>query len=76
MAMSTQEAVRAEFGQEVESDRPLLSLPHDSLEFIEACLHLEQEFSIIIPEETIARLQTIGDLVDAINSLRHDLVSN
>ncbi len=36
----------------------------DSLDIAELLLTLEDEFDITIPEEDIAKLKTVGDLVD------------
>jgi acyl carrier protein len=44
-------------------------LAADSLDLLEVALALEAEFGIMIPESTIDRLRTYGDLLDAVRML-------
>ena len=43
----------------------------DSLEFIEIILAVEEEFSINIPDNTADKIQTIQNLMDAIESAKN-----
>ena len=41
----------------------------DSLDAVELCMTLEEEFDITIPEDKIADLKTVKDIVDYVESL-------
>ena len=41
----------------------------DSLDAVELCMTLEEEFDITIPEDKIAELKTVKDIVDYVESL-------
>ena len=47
----------------------LLSLGLDSLEFVEIVQHLENKFDVRIPNADLARIATVGELADRIESL-------
>ena len=40
----------------------------DSLDLVDLLMSIEDEFGIEIPDEDVENIQTIGDLVDYINS--------
>ncbi len=41
----------------------------DSLDAVELCMTIEEEFDITIPEDKIAELKTVKDIVDYVESL-------
>ena len=41
----------------------------DSLDAVELCMTIEEEFDITIPEDKIADLKTVKDIVDYVESL-------
>ena len=47
-------------------DAPFTGLGVDSLALVEYALALEDVFDVEMPEEEVAELRTVGDLVDAV----------
>ncbi len=41
----------------------------DSLDAVELCMSIEEEFDITIPEDKISDLKTVKDIVDFVESL-------
>lgn len=68
------EAVAEQMGKDIKtlkrSTRVVEDLGADSLDVVELLMTLEDEFKITIPEEKIADLKTIGDIVDYVNSTK------
>jgi acyl carrier protein len=44
------------------------SLEMDSPDIVEVLIELEDHFGVVIPDESAAALETIGDIVDAVTS--------
>ena len=42
----------------------------DSLDVVELIMAFEDEFAISLPDEDVAKLKTIGNIVDYINNLK------
>ena len=45
-------------------------LKADSLDVVEMIMSLEEEFSVTIPEDKVAGLKTVGDIVTFIDSVK------
>lgn len=50
--------------REVEADTNLESLGLDSLDKVEICYAVEEDFGIVIPDEAIEQWQTVQDLIN------------
>lgn len=50
----------------LDDDAPFAGLGVDSLALVEYALALEDVFDVELPEEVVAALVTVGDLVDAV----------
>lgn len=61
--------------EDIIPDAKLQSLGIDSLKAINILFELEEEFDIEIPNEMIAEMTTVGDIVDCVTGL-HDKQSN
>lgn len=44
----------------------------DSLDVVELIMAFEDEFGISLPDEEIAKMKTVGDIVKFITSIKHD----
>jgi len=54
---------------EISDDHPLREYLVDSLELVEFILTLEDEFGIIIPDSVVAKINTFGEVVQAVQQL-------
>ena len=56
--------------EKIVPDAELEALGIDSLKAINILFELEEEFDIEIPNELIAEMNTVGDIVDCVQNLR------
>ena len=67
------EIIASQFGidmDELSEDTDIVAdLGADSLDVVEMMVALEEEFGILIEDEKIAELKTIGDVVDCVESM-------
>lgn len=56
--------------ENIVADAELIALGVDSLKAINILFELEEEFDIEIPNELIAEMVTVGDIVDCVEKLR------
>jgi len=71
--MSPAEVIAEELGPQallVDGETDLMTLDLESLEFLELCHRLEQVFDVVIPDQKIAEVKTVGELCRVVDDLR------
>jgi acyl carrier protein len=58
--------------QQLHLDTPLRQWGADSLDIVEIVLEAEEEFDVEVPEDEVAKIETIGDLIRLIAQIRRD----
>lgn len=53
-----------------DTDRLVEDLGADSLDIVELIMSFEDEFNVSLPDEDVAKLKTIGDIVTYIENLK------
>jgi len=61
--MTVLEIIERETGQSVTAETPLDSLNLDSLEFMNLLLEIDKETGIVIRDDKIGDLHTVGDIL-------------
>jgi acyl carrier protein len=61
---------RVELDAIVNLDTPLDTLHMDSLDFVDLMLKVENAFNVKIPQESIVRMNTVGDILSIVAEAR------
>ena len=66
--------IAEKLGKKVEDIKPesrlIEDLGADSLDIVELIMTFEDEFNISLPDEEVAKMKTIGNVIDFIKSLK------